>query len=114
MKFIIRHDIKGRLRVHLMQESMTYRQADTRAYYLENVAGVTSAKVYDRTADAVICYTSSKKDFIKAIKSYQFPSKFHLLYCDVCMGKSYSKTAQHQIPVPFQWLYLILESPVHK
>ena len=45
MKFIIRHDIKGRLRVHLMQESMTYRQADTLAYYLENVAGVTSAKV---------------------------------------------------------------------
>ena len=54
MKFIIRHDIKGRLRVHLMQESMTYRQADTLAYYLENVAGVTSAKENDRTADAVL------------------------------------------------------------
>lgn len=74
MKFIIRHDIKGRLRVHLMQESMTYRQADTLAYYLENVAGVTSAKVYDRTADAVICYTSSKNDIIKAIKAFQYAS----------------------------------------
>lgn len=74
MKFIIRHDIKGRLRVHLMQESMTYRQADTLAYYLENVAGVTSAKVYDRTADAVICYTSLKNDIIKAIKAFQYAS----------------------------------------
>lgn len=74
MKFIIRHDIKGRLRVHLMQESMTYRQADTLAYYLENVSGVTSAKVYDRTADAVICYTSSKNDIIKAIKAFQYAS----------------------------------------
>ena len=74
MKFIIRHDIKGRLRVHLMQESMTYRQADTLAYYLENVAGVTSAKVYDRTADAVICYTSSKNDIIKSIKAFQYAS----------------------------------------
>ena len=30
MKFIIKHEIKGRLRIHVVQERMTCAQADTR------------------------------------------------------------------------------------
>ena len=29
MKFIIKHEIKGRMRVHLLQNRMTFEQADT-------------------------------------------------------------------------------------
>lgn len=72
MKFIIRHDIRGRLRVHFVQQSMTYRQADTLVYYLEGIKGVTSAKVYERTADAVICYSTDRADIIKALKSFSY------------------------------------------
>ena len=35
MKFAIKHEIKGRIRIHLAQKHMTYRQADILQYYLE-------------------------------------------------------------------------------
>ena len=35
MKFAIKHEIKGRIRVHLAQKRMTYRQADILQCYLE-------------------------------------------------------------------------------
>ena len=31
MKFAIKHEIKGRIRIHLAQKHMTYRQADDSA-----------------------------------------------------------------------------------
>ena len=34
MKFAIKHEIKGRIRIHLAQKRMTYRQADILQYYL--------------------------------------------------------------------------------
>ena len=53
MKFYIKHETRGRLRIHLAQKRMSYGQADTLLYYLENLDGVVSAKVYERTCDAV-------------------------------------------------------------
>ena len=37
------------MRVHFLGSTMTYRQADTLLYYLENKSEVISAKVYERT-----------------------------------------------------------------
>ena len=54
MKFIIRHEIRGRLRLHIWQRQMSMRDADILSFYLSNLKGVTAVKVYDRTADAVI------------------------------------------------------------
>ena len=54
MKFYIKHETRGRLRIHLAQKRMSYGQADTLLYYLENLDGVVSAKVYERTCDAVV------------------------------------------------------------
>ena len=34
MKFVIRHEIKGRIRVQAVQREMTFEQADTLQYYL--------------------------------------------------------------------------------
>ncbi len=56
MRFKIKHEIEGRMRVHFLGSTMTYRQADTLLYYLENKSEVISAKVYERTGDAVIRY----------------------------------------------------------
>ena len=52
MKFIIKHDIRGRLRINMVQSRMSYEEADTLLYYIENLSGVTSAKVFERTCDA--------------------------------------------------------------
>lgn len=74
MKFQIKHEIKGRIRFHVVQKKqMTCEQADILLYYLENMEGVESVKVYDRTADAVVCYKADadglvRKNIIKGIQ----------------------------------------------
>lgn len=40
MKFAIKHEIKGRIRIHLAQKRMTYRQADILQCYLEDYSEV--------------------------------------------------------------------------
>ena len=57
MKFIIRHEMKGRIRIHFAQDRMSFTEADTLQYFLNGTKGVTKAKVYERTADAAISYT---------------------------------------------------------
>lgn len=52
MKFSIKHEMTGRMRVHLSQNRMTYAQADILLYFLQNDKYVTCAKVYERTGDA--------------------------------------------------------------
>ena len=49
MKFIIKHEIKGRMRVHLLQNRMTFEQADTLLYYLSSQKLVTGVKVRENT-----------------------------------------------------------------
>ena len=54
MKFIIKHEIRGRMRVHLLQNRMTFEQADTLLYYLSSQKLVTGVKVREKTQDATI------------------------------------------------------------
>ena len=72
MKFIIKHEIKGRLRIHVVQERMTCAQADTLCWFLGRQEYVTDAKVYERTADAVICYTGSREEVIAVLKGFSY------------------------------------------
>ena len=48
MKFTIKHESRGRMRVHMEQYRMTYEQADTLLYVIHNHRNVTFVKVYDR------------------------------------------------------------------
>ena len=72
MKFIIKHEIKGRLRIHVVQGRMTCAQADTLCWFLSKQEYVTDAKVYERTADAVICYTGSREEVIAVLKGFSY------------------------------------------
>ena len=72
MKFFIRHETRGRIRIHLDQKRMSYEQADTLAYYLENLNGVVTAKVYERTCDAVVCYQGSRAEIISSIRAFHY------------------------------------------
>lgn len=72
MKFFIRHETRGRIRIHLDQKRMSYEQADTLAYYLENLDGVVTAKVYERTCDAVVCYQGSRAEIISGIRAFHY------------------------------------------
>nr|WP_296048909.1 heavy metal translocating P-type ATPase [uncultured Blautia sp.] len=72
MKFFIRHETRGRIRIHLDQKRMSYEQADTLAYYLENLNGVVTAKVYERTCDAVVSYQGSRAEIISGIRAFHY------------------------------------------
>lgn len=72
MKFYIRHELKGRLRVHMAQERMTCAQADTLLYYLERQASVVEAKVFEQTADAVITYTGDRAAIIRLLQTFHY------------------------------------------
>ena len=58
------------MRVHFPGSTMTYRQADTLLYYLENKSEVISAKVYERTGDAVIRYKGERRRILEMLRSF--------------------------------------------
>lgn len=72
MKFSIKHEIKGRIRIHIMQKAMSYTEADTLQYYLTSIPFVTDAKVNDRTCDAIIVYTGSREELINKLVSFTY------------------------------------------
>ena len=72
MKFQIKHEMRGRMRVHLAQNRMTCAQADTLLYYLTNQKGILEAKVYDRTADASISYVGDRSEVIRMLQNFHY------------------------------------------
>ena len=94
MKFCIKHEIKGRIRIHVMQKRMSCGQADTLLYYLEGLPQVISAKVYERTADALIRYEGSRDLLVDELK------RFH--YDKIKLPKGYLETSGRELNGKFQ------------
>ena len=72
IKFVIRHEIRGRMRIHLSSGRMSIRQADLFSFYLSSLPQVTAAKVYERTGDAVIVYRGDRKELIDAVLRFRW------------------------------------------
>ena len=72
MRCTILHECAGRLRIHAQQRRMTLLQADILDAYLRRLPGVTSAAVYDRTCDAVICYRGPREQVISALARFSY------------------------------------------
>lgn len=72
MKFVVKHEGKGRIRVHFLRYRMTYREADTLQYYLETLPFVEKAKVYEQTVDAVVCYSGDRQQVIEAFQQFSY------------------------------------------
>lgn len=70
MKFIIKHEIKGRIRISLARKFHTVREADVLEQYLLGLDGVTAAKVYERTADAVIYYKEEREAVLVQVAAF--------------------------------------------
>ena len=72
MKFVIRHEIKGRLRIHILQSRMSFAQADTLQYYLDGQDNIVSAKIQERTQDVTVVYTGSREDALKTLERFSY------------------------------------------
>lgn len=74
MKFMIKHEIPGRIRIHVLQKQMSYQEADALLYYLNTLEYITQAKVYRRTADACVCFTGKREPVIQALREFRYTS----------------------------------------
>ena len=78
MKFCIKDEIAGRIRVHLDRKKLDCGQADFLQRFLEEIPGVYRVKVYERTADAAISYREDRKRNIReglllSLRHFKFP-----------------------------------------
>ena len=72
MKFVIKHEIRGRLRVHFVYKNMTFRQADILQYYLMGRENISSSQIFNRTNDAVICYSGDRQAVLDMLKKFSY------------------------------------------
>ena len=74
MKYRIRHEIRGRIRLHMEQRRMTCKEADTLLYFLETLPGVTSARVYGTDGGCGgVDYSGEKRRYTsRALRSFQY------------------------------------------
>lgn len=72
MKFKILSESPNRIRVQVLQNSMSFEQADTLFYYVRHIKGVTFAKVTDRTCTITIKFTGDKWDIVDALQRFNY------------------------------------------
>lgn len=72
MKFIIKHEIKGRMRVHLVRKRMSCQEAELLETYLAEQEGLLSVKVQERTLDMILRYTCTRETLLKLLTKLQY------------------------------------------
>lgn len=75
MKFVIKHECRGRMRVQMAQRLMSLEQADLLEAWLRALPDVERAAVHERTRCAVIEYRGSRQALLEAIKGFSYQDK---------------------------------------
>lgn len=115
MKFTIKHESRGRMRVHMEQYRMTYEQADTLLYVIHNHRNVTFVKVYDRTADAVIEYVGDREQIIELLRHFHYESANVPQTVIKTSGRELNNSFQEKLIGSVVWHYskkLLLPLPI--
>ena len=115
MKFTIKHESRGRMRVHMEQYRMTYEQADTLLYVIHNHRNVTFVKVYDRTADAVIEYVGDREQIIELLRHFHYESATVPQTVIKTSGRELNNSYQEKLIGSVVWHYskkLLLPWPI--
>lgn len=115
MKFTIKHESRGRMRVHMEPYRMTYEQADTLLYVIHNHRNVTFVKVYDRTADAVIEYVGDREQIIELLRHFHYESANVPQTVIKTSGRELNNSYQEKLIGSVVWHYskkLLLPLPI--
>lgn len=75
MKFKVLHNMRGRMRIHVMTNEMTDLQADKLEYDLASQDMILTAKVYERTSDVVITYAGERQLLLSYLQTYYYSRK---------------------------------------
>lgn len=120
----ILHESRGRMRVHLCQPRMTIRQADLLDAYLNRLDFVRSAKVFERTADAVILYTGGREAIVDALARFRYENNPLTAQLPENSGRELNRQYQDKLvgmvafravrslffPAPLQTAYTVVHS----
>ncbi len=72
MKFVIKHEIRGRLRVQILQGRMSFAQADTLQYYFNAKPYSISVKVRERLSEMVIHYDGDRDEVVRDLQTFSY------------------------------------------
>ena len=75
MKFKVLHNMRGRMRIHVMTNEMTDLQADKLEYDLAAQDMILAAKVYEGTSDVVITYAGERQLLLSYRQTYYYSRK---------------------------------------
>ena len=99
MKCQILHESAGRMRVHIVRQRMTLKQADQLEYYLANLPYVSDVRVFDRTGDAVIRYTGgqARGRLIRALADFAYDTPQVQALVPEQTGRALSRTYENRL-----------------
>lgn len=97
MRFQILHEIKGRMRIHLLCGPMSDRGADALQYALGRSKGILEAKVYERTQDVVIRHRLDRQDLIDLLLGMSYEDVAADSSNDVFTSREINRTYQEKL-----------------
>ncbi|MBQ3261793.1 MAG: heavy metal translocating P-type ATPase [Oscillospiraceae bacterium] len=125
MRFQIKHENAGRLRVKILQRSpMTMAQADELELALSRVPGVQKVTVHDQTAGAIILYREGRERILDALAHYAWGDvgdadlslqthsrKLNRYYTEKLVFKVFRRTLRKLfLPAPLRRIYTCVRS----
>lgn len=72
MKYQIRHESNHRIRVDLLQGSLTDSQADVLRYALSHIKGVTNVEIFRATGNVALTYQGDRQLVLDKLTSLDF------------------------------------------
>ena len=97
MRFQILHEIKGRMRIHLVQKKLTDEEADKLQAALCQRKEVREVKVYERTQDVVICFAGNRKIIISILQKMSLEDMEVPGFTEEISGRSTNRKYQEKI-----------------
>jgi predicted transcriptional regulator len=71
MRFVVKHEAKGRIRIHILKKKrMSFEDADRIQYHFTMQPYVRSVLVREKTLDVTICYTGSREEMIHSLQHF--------------------------------------------
>lgn len=97
MKYSVLHSASGRLRLHIEQRRMSFREADLLEYGLGSRDGVDRVKAYERTGDVVIFYSGDVANVLAAVNSFSYTDEKILALTPEHSGREITRKYQEQL-----------------
>lgn len=124
MKLTVKHSIRGRVRIHLPYSFLSIEHAELFYTYLCSLKEITKAKVYERTADAVIWYEGDRDVLLRRIAAFSFAKPHPEIEVSDSTGRALNHEFQEKLvfhvmkrgmvkflfPTPLRMVYTLFRS----